>query len=977
MSAPTAPTAASGDVGRLIDDLTDAQRDAVTHDGVPLLIVAGAGTGKTTVIARRIAWLLASGRARQEEILGLTFSEKAAREMEERVDLLVPYGYLDVTLRTFHAFGDQLIREHAHRVGLTPQCRVLSKAEQLVFLRERLFHLPLEQFRPLHDPAKFLDALATVFARAKDETVTPEEFSSYARTLQADPAAASEARARAQRTAELAAGYAEYQRLLREADALDFGDQVLLAIELLERHPDVLAEARRRYRYILVDEFQDTNYAQFRLLTLLAEPGIQATVVADDDQSIYKWRGAALSNVLQFLERYGDTRTIVLKDNFRSPQALLDHAYRLIRHNDPDRLEVRQGIDKRLHSRVPDGRDPVHLQVFDTVSSESDWVSQTIRGIIESGRARAGDVAVLVRANREAELFLRALNVAGIPWTFSGASGLFARPESKMLLSCIRALADAEDSLSWYHVASSDLYRVPMRDLAAALAAARRRKVGLAAVLESPDELALSEAARGRFEELLRDVEELREMARERTCGQVLYEWLSRRGLLAALSREERLDDVARLKTLGRFFRELRRIEDLGAGGLMELMRHLALFEALGSEPMEEDDAWADRVHVLTVHKAKGLEFPVVFMVGLVQGRFPSVTRRDPIELPEALIKDILPSGNYHLQEERRLFYVGMTRAKEELFLSCAYNYGGKSTRKISQFAAEALDLPSPSPQARVASARQLIEQSAPPPEPVPLTLAEPRTRPLRLDAHGADDYRTCPLKYRFSHVLHVPVMRHHPVIYGTAIHKAIEVYFRRVLQGSPMPCSELLEAFQAAWKSEGFFTREHEALRLEQGQRTLRRFYERQQERPERPALIEERFRFPLPENVIVVGRWDRVDVHGDQAVIIDYKSSEVREQAAADRQAKQSFQLAVYALAWKRLRGGPPARVELRFLESELTGTHEITASDLESAERQLLEVAGGIRDRKFPARPQEFSCRWCAFQSVCPYAFQTPGT
>ncbi len=963
----------------LLGDLTTSQREAVVHEGGPLLIIAGAGTGKTTVIARRIAWLLCTRRARPEEILALTFTDKAAAQMEERVDLLVPYGYVEVSIKTFHAFGDQLLREHALNTGLSPQFRVLSKAEQLVFLRQHVFELPLQQFRPLNDPTRFLEALATVFTRAKDEAVGPEEFQAYAQQLQrqADHEPGDEAlRAEAQRVQELAASYAGYEQLLAQADATDFGDQVLLAIRLLERHPDVLATIRRRFRYILVDEFQDTNYAQFRLLQLLAPPAAEVTVVADDDQSIYKWRGAAISNVLKFLESSPSVRTVVLKENFRSTQPILDSAYRLIRFNNPDRLEVRQGIDKQLVASTRQGGEPPRLQVFDTAGSEADWVARTIRQAIESGARRASEIAILVRSNREADLFLRALNVAGVPWQFSGSSGLFAREECKMLLSCLKTLADPDDSMSWYHVASSRLYRCPMDDLAKVLAQASRTNQSLRAILERLDQdetLAdrLSETGTRTLTQLVQDVASLLELSRTQSSGQLLYRWLSDRGFLAALSRGERLEEDLQLQTIARFFNQLRRIEELAGGRLPEIMEHLELFQAMGNEPFEEDDAWADRVNVLTLHKAKGLEFPAVFLVGLVQGRFPTSQRKDPIELPEALIKDLLPAGDYHLQEERRLFYVGMTRAKEELHLTCAYDYGGKTVRKISRFVLEALDLSAPNPAAKAASAKELIERSAAR-SPLPVAPASGARRLLRLDAHGVDDYLTCPLKYRYSHILNIPVMRHHLVVYGSALHEAVAQFFTRRLQGHEMNEAELLQAFERAWSSEGFLTREHEELRLAQGRQTLHRFYTQQQTTPERPTLIEEKFKFRLDE-LLVVGRWDRVDRQGEEAVIIDYKSSEVRDQAAADRRTRESLQLLIYALAWRILNGRLPSRVELRFLETGVTGQARFSEPDLERAKAFLHEAAQGIRAGAFRARPQEFACHWCAFQSICPFAFK----
>ncbi len=964
----------------LLEGLTPVQRQAICHEGGPLLVVAGAGTGKTTVITRRIAWLMATQRARPNEILALTFSEKAVKEMEERVDLLVPYGYVDVCLRTFHAFGDQLLREHALRVGLSSQFRVLSKAEQLVFLKQHLFDLPVDQFRPLQDPTRFVEALAGVFGRAKDETVSPEEFLAYIPTLEdalSDASVEGSLKNPATRFKELADCYARYQQLLRESDAVDFGDQVFLATQLLEQHPDVLATVRGQFRYVLVDEFQDTNYAQFRLLQLLVPPTAELTIVADDDQSIYQWRGAALSNILKFLDCYPMVQTIVLTENFRSSQPILDAAYRLIRFNDPDRLEVHRGVDKRLIACASSTQESAHLYVFDTVSSEADWVAKTIREAVESSGRRPQDFAILVRSNREADPFLRALNMAGIPWHFSGSSGLFFREESRLLVSCLKVLFDPEDSLSWYHVASSVLYRCPMKDLMRLLAGANRRNQSLRTAIlqlsQNPQwDASVSEEGKRLLIELTADVERLVEEARTLSAGQLLYRWLADRGFFMRLGLSDRSEESGALKTVAKFFDYLRRIEEMGGTQLPELMRHLELFRALGNEPFEEEDAWTDAVQVLTIHKAKGLEFPVVFLVGLVQGRFPTPKRRDPIELPEALIKDLLPTGDYHLQEERRLFYVGMTRAKEQLYLTAAYDYGGKTKRKISQFVLEALNLASPVPAAKQSTARELIERSKPLRPLAPSSTISDRSRLLRLDPHGVDDYLTCPLKYRYSHILRIPVMRHHLVIYGGALHKAIEEFFKQRLKGSAMDAIELLRVFEASWSSEGFLTRQHEDLRLAQGKQILQRFYASQQAMPEYPTLIEEKFRFLLGK-LLVVGRWDRVDRKADEVVIVDYKSSDVRQQTDADRRTRESIQLLIYALGWRILHGQLPTRVELRFLESGVIGQTHFTEEDIERAKELLRETAEGILAGVFSPRPQEQTCRWCAFQSICPAAFR----
>jgi len=963
----------------LLADLTDRQRNAVTHDRGPLLIIAGAGTGKTTVITRRIAWLITTKRARPEEILALTFTEKSSAEMQERVDLLVPYGYLDTWISTFHAFGDRLLREHATLLGLSPQVRVLSKPEQIMFLQQHLFELPLGRFRPLQDPTRYLGALATVIGRAKDEAVNVEEFLRVAESLEThsrahpdDPSLQQEAA----QVRELAGCYETYQRLLHETGVLDFGDQVLGTIELLTRHPDVLADYRQRFRYILVDEFQDTNFAQYILLQLLAPPEANITVVCDDDQSIYKWRGAAISNVLKFLEHYHHVARVVLTENFRSNQAILDAAYRLIRHNDPDRLEVTEHIDKRLTAMVPAEPHEPSLMVFDTVSSEADWIAQRIHDDLEAKKRRPADFAILVRSNKDADPFLRALNVCGLPWRFSGTTALFIKEEAKLLRSCLKMLADPEDNLSWYHVASSALYACPMEDLVKCLAQARRTNRSLRAAFErviagDPDQLQLTEDGQRIVATILTDARRLLDLSTTLSPGQLLYRWLGDRGWLKRLAAAEHAEDAEQLQQVARFFDHLHRFEQLVGNRLPELIHSLELFETWGDGASgESDPALEDRVNILTLHKAKGLEFPVVFLVGLVQGRFPTPQRRDTIELPEPLIKDILPEGEYHLQEERRLCYVGMTRAKEELYLTAAYHYGGKSVRKISRFVAEALNLSTPSPPPLQPTEFERIARSRP-----PIPVASPQTairlpEPLRLNPHGADDYLTCPFKFRYSHVLKLPIMRHHLVIYGAALHKAIELFFTAQLRGQTTTEAELVRAFEDAWSSEGFLSREHETQRLQRGREVLRRFFAQQQRHPEQPSLIEEKFTIRL-DDFLITGRWDRIDGQGADAVIIDYKSSEVTEQDEADKRVRKSLQMGVYALAWQILHGHAPKRLELRFLETGVIGSAELTDQDLEAVKERLREAASRIRALDFHPEPSEKSCRWCAYQTICPSA------
>jgi DNA helicase-2/ATP-dependent DNA helicase PcrA len=1029
---PTGPMDEPHGLDALLEGLNVEQRRAVTHGEGPLLIVAGAGTGKTQVITRRIAWLIATRRARPSEILALTFTDKAAEEMQLRVDQLVPYGYADTAISTFHAFGDRLIREFAFELGLSPDVRVLSRPEVVVFLRERLFELALAQYRPLGDPTRFLGALAALFARARDEDVSPERYLAHAERLEAraaelaalatanpleaDDEAVAAASEEARRQRELALAYGRYTELLREAGAIDFGDQVSLALRLLRDSPATRLEVQRRYRYILVDEFQDTNRAQSELVALLAERHRNVTVVGDDDQSIYRFRGAAISNILEFRERYRGARTVVLRRNYRSLPPVLDAAHRLIRFNDPDRLEVRVGISKRLvPERTRRSASPVRQLAFATTAEEADWIAVDIARRVAAG-ARPRDHAILVRANADGDPILRALNVAGLPWRFSGTSGLYARPEVRLLLALLRAVADPSSSVDVYALAASERYGVPAEDLATVAGAARRRHRSLFELVEEaladPAALRLTVAGRAALGRLAADIRRYRDLAQRRPAGEVLYAFLRDTGWLASLAAGDSVAAEEALANIARFFDIVRAQSLLLADDrAVFLARHLGTLIDAGDDPPTADpDPDVDAVQVMTVHKAKGLEFPVVFLPGLVADRFPARARREALGLPVELVDEILPEGDGHLQEERRLFYVAMTRARDELILSLATESPSGRLRKVSPFVLEALDLLG---QAAAAAAggpgrssgplERIAALDAPPTPPEPERL--PIEGPLTLSHSAIDAYLTCPLRYKFGQVLRIPTPPHHALVYGSALHQAVQEFHRSQARGRPLSEAELLAVFDAAWSNEGFVSREHEAARLEAGRDALRRFREAQL-RPDAvvPAWVEREFSFSLGGDRIR-GRFDRVDIVAvgeagaggegvaappvepptvlradvieptlelmgrERVTITDYKSSDVRDPVLARQRARDSLQLQIYAMAYEAMTGRLPEAVQLHFLDSGLVGRAEVDPARLEKAKSKIAAAAAGIRARDYTPKPSPLACTYCPFRDVCP--------
>jgi DNA helicase-2/ATP-dependent DNA helicase PcrA len=968
----------------ILKELNSQQREAVIYGEGPLLIIAGAGTGKTKVITHRIAWLIATKMARPEEILALTFTDKAALEMEERVDILLPYGFSNVFISTFHAFGDRLLREYALELGLSNELKVLSRPEQVIFFRQHLFDFPLNFYRPLGSPTKFVEAMVALFSRAKDEDVTPEEYLDYARNLKEEAERNPQERELsedAERQEEIASTYRLYQEIMAREGMVDFGDQVVLALKLLRERTEVLREVQERFKFILVDEFQDTNYAQFQLLKLLAGRHENICVVGDDDQSIYKFRGAAISNILGFANSYAGAKKIVLTCNYRSTQTILDFAYRLIQNNNPDRLEVKEGVEKRLEAENNGPGVVTHLH-FDTLTTESDRVAELVEEKVKGGGYNYSDFAILVRSNSDADPFLRALNMRGIPYRFSGNRGLYQKEEVRLLISFLHCLSKIQDSLSLFNLASSPIYHMKMGDLVRCMNAARRGNRTLHYVFEHLDQFPLMEElsseSRDIIERITGDINRFLDYSRTNPTGIVLYRFLTETGYLGRLAQSKDPENHLRVQNIAKFFELARRFRETAAEDRVQtFVDHLDSLMEAGDDPAAaEAELDAEAVQVLTIHQAKGLEFKAVIMVGLVQNRFPHSSRKEPLPLPEPLIKEVLPSGDFHLQEERRLFYVGMTRAKKELYLTSARDYGGHRPRKISQFVLEALDKPKADTDYLPTSALEAIRRNAPRPkriaEPIPPL---PQGRLLPLSFYHMDDYLTCPLKYKYIHILKVPLLPHHAVIYGKALHDAVGEYHRQKKRGLPVSLDDLVEVFERAWRSEGFLSPEHEEQSLQAGRGALAGFFEREEREGSIPLLVEEDFSFIFDGNRIT-GRWDRVDRREEGICIVDFKSSQVRDQERADRRAKESTQLALYALAYQQVHGKMPKKVELHFLESGVVGSHQIGEKDLRRAREMVQEASGGIRRRDFSPQPKYLACRYCPFSGICPHSSMADG-
>lgn len=944
---------------QILSNLNKEQLEAVTHKNGPLLIIAGAGTGKTTVITRRIAYLIEQKLAKPSEILALTFTEKAAAEMEERVDLLVPYGFTDIWISTFHAFGDRLLRDYALDLGLPTNFKVLSKIEQAIFMRQHLFSFDLKQYRPIASPTSHIDNLLTHFNRLKDELITPEEYLQSVYKQISSKTRGSDDLVDGEKQLELAKAYQHYQELMIQSGNLDYGDQIFLTYKLLIENSKILQEISQKFKYILVDEYQDTNYAQNEIVKLLAKNHQNITVVGDDDQSIYRFRGASISNILSFKKDYKKITQIVLNENFRSTQEILQASYRLIINNNPDRLEYQNQINKKLTSKRK-GIEP-KLLFTETLSLEADLVVKKIKELKDSG-LNNNQIAILVRANSQAKPFIQALNMAGVPYIFSGSGSLYDYPEVKMLVAFLKTLVFTDDSLTFHQLASSELYGVSSEILAEIYTKSKRLNRNILSLINNQSDPLLKKVKN--------DIEKFRLRVGDQV-GELLYDYLTEKRYLKKLSAELTIENELKISRVAKFFDQISNfVHASSEQGVIAFLDSLELIlEVENENGGTEIDPDLQAVNILTVHAAKGLEYEAVFLVNCVTDRFPLRNRRDPFIIPNELIKEKLPEGDFHLQEERRLFYVALTRAKSYLYLSAAEDYGGKRAKKLSIFVLETLSENQPeklknqlSPTERINRFKKNITIQTGLP-------AKFQGEIIRLSRQQIDDYITCPKKFYYAHIIKIPLLANQNLMYGTAIHSALDRHFNRKIRGEKTTLKLLQNDFKEAFDNIGFISREHEDLRLKQGLETLHLFYQVDQNYPRIPLSTEERFEF-AEKDIKINGRYDLVFKEGDKFEICDFKTSDIKKQTDADRRIKESTQMKIYALAWAEKHNTIP-KTTLYFLESGLKGETLYTEKDLEDTRTMILKANEGIRSNQMPAKPNYLQCRWCPYRDLCPEA------
>ena len=970
-----------------------AQKRAITHGHGPLLVIAGAGTGKTRVITERIRHLLQSDPSLLgENILGLTFTKKAAGEMKSRVVKAVGERGKDVVLATFHSFCETLLRE------VDPNLLPLEQVDHWILLRRNLARLQLEKYRRLAEPGQFLTDFIQFFSRCQDELVSCEDYQAFAGQLAAELGADKNAldedtyRERAEQAAlqlEIARAYRASEEILREKRAVALNGLISETVALLKNDEKRRRKLQERFKHILVDEFQDTNIAQLELLHLLSSDSRSIVVVGDNDQAIYRFRGASFGSFKLILQRFTNrpegqdsaSYRIALTENYRSTANILRVATQAIGMN-----EVSPEFPKKvLQPNRPEG-ERIRVVELGSPETEAAWVANELERIHKAGR-RWRDFAVLYRQHAHREHLVEELSRRKIPFVITKLS-ILEHPLVRDVLAYLKLIVFPYDDIACARVLSAPAWHLTAEDLVRlAERAAKIRSTALYDVLQSPQGQLPFDPSHWACKDLLEFLGEQRKSMRRRSAREILsdiVEWLE-------VPQRAGAQDRKYVSRLAQFIVEWEPKSD--TRGLPEFLEYLDYFDQADGTLSLDDDAPADAVQLMTVHGAKGLEFPHVFLLRVNSGAFPPRKRAPLFEFPVRLMKEELPQGDYHIQEERRLFYVALTRAQERLTISTLTEKRNKVPVFIEDIlmdpAVKRRDILQLAPKVKIAdnegtargesAERELFPASASAPKIFSRITkwAEefhpPSPEPLNLSSSAIVNYRKCPQQYAFSYLWSLKEGPRATLSFGSVMHTTIKRFMERLKKGVTLPFTEVQRIYEMEWSSAGYEDEYQEAEYKKDGLEQLKAFHASMI--AEAPNILEQEkgFELPLENDVILIGRMDEVNALGRKDVeIVDYKTGRPKKEADAHK----DLQLSVYALAAKEIFEWNPVRLVLYYLQDNPRRVTTRDAKQMEEAERIIQETAADIRAEEFPPKPG-FPCRSCAYKLICPAYEETLGS
>lgn len=944
--------------------LDPGQQLAVDHTDGPCLVLAGPGTGKTRVIVDRFVRLLGLGVAPDEQLV-LTYTRKAADEMRRRAEQVTGGFTGEPPLTTYHAFAFHVVRQWGWLAGVSPMFRVADAAERWLHVESVLDELrPRALWNPLR-PHELMDPLLSIITFAKQELVTPSQYEAWAvhalETCEAEPE-----RFVLQRHAEVAAVYARLDDRFRRHAVFDHEDCILYAERLIREQAAVRTAVAQKLRYVMVDEYQDTNYAQAKLVETLCGDRANLLVVADDDQSIYKFRGASRANLDRFGRVYPQHRAITLTHNYRSTDHIVSAARGIIAGAAPDTRIVKELVAER-------GRGDV-VEVWSAPDERSEMlaVARACRDLIGAG-TRPADIAWLFRQHVQMEPAMHALRELGVPYQVSGGRGFFQEREVKDAFALLGAAADPADDQAVLRCLHLPAWRVSPAGRAAVARLAYEQEMPLTTLVGdgSGDALtAVSDADRDAIVQCVETLLSLHAQSQREDVRDIFYEALERSQFLGMVDEERgaaRLQMGANLNKLGEL---LESFADWSDDRRVSTALHYltVLRDSREASELPPIDAIENGVVLLTAHGAKGLEWPVVFLSRCVGGAWSGRSHGPyDLQLPDDLVPEPAPRGDVALDEERRLFYVAATRARDRLVCTLASRYPRQwseqarvpfletvSTRDIAE---------SPVTAAPPAAARPARSAGPPLPQRPTLSVSDLRT------------FKACPRRFEYRTIWRLPVRNTVQSWYGTLMHEVLRVAAQQRNAGVAVDGDTVAALWHEAWKrSEGPKGQAADLRPL--GEEQLRRYVASSAWLDATIESVEDRVAIPT-NDAEIIGRFDRVDRNGGAPVVVDYKTSRPKTAESL----RSDVQVRGYAVAMSQRAKSNEVAVELHYLQTGEVARVDFDRKFLDRAFRQLSatadEVVRAWRAGDFPPRPSSWQCPLCEYRTVCSEGREVTGS
>jgi DNA helicase-2/ATP-dependent DNA helicase PcrA len=986
-----------------LTNLNKGQMDAILSLNEPTIVFAGPGTGKTRVVTHKIVHLVQEKKYRLEEVLALTFSEGAAQEMQDRVRVLLP-GVPGINISTFHSFCYDLIKQYSLNLGLNGQGGVISQEHQQYFIYRNIETMGIKSFKVTINPVELAKAFQGAIARFKQENIDLEKLEKYIEKCRAEGKNSEEL----EHLEDLARVYKKYEEFKEERSLVDFGDMQLLAVDLLRNNPSILEKVRSKIKYVIVDEFQDTDFIQLQLIFLLAPEG-NVTVVGDDDQSIYRFRGAYLTNIADFNQFYTNKCITIHKSildiNYRCSGNIQSIATTLIRYN-PERQE------KNLGTENPPG-EPVSLLRFQNDLEQAAGITKKVIELHEKG-VDYDHIAILVRRRVDAIPIIEKMQRNKIPVKMAASKDFFREPVIKACFSYLKVLQDPEGNQTYL----ADLMRRPSHgllpgELQKLSHLAKDKKKSMWATLSDLDGYSGDREPLFRFKASIDALHHhYADKGLESTVRAITFE----KDLFQAEISKGNVENVKLLNTFISLVSDY--LDIYKDASLDDLISYLDVLSKIGIENNNEKNK-VGTVNVMTVHKAKGREFPYVFIPCLNEKKFPSMYQEYKINVPQDLqdgVASKYSDEQVHDHEERRLFYVAISRGIKEVFLSTCKRYGeNKKDSAESQFISEVLkgsgiktidmqvtiddvdepasidgrltnrailnlgrgdwqgavdaivclakknghDLATMSIKSKLEVDSEIDKMTEVDQQPERAHAVRKMYSPSKLST-----YENCPKMYYFQYVLEIPGEKKTYLDLGTNVHSTIESITRRMMEGRPFSVDEAISELDKVWKSSNYESEEKEKEDKIEAEKMIRDFLARQSQKKSKILDIEKWIEVEITGHRISC-RVDRVDDVGGTLEVIDYKTS---KDPKSKPELKKDIQMAMYKMGVEKTFGKTVSQVGHWNLRPDKETMVSISDEELNAVKERIIKIFESIENLSFPPISNYSSCKYCSYRNLC---------